>query len=139
MNPYLIMGEIADAAEAMPRLVGLVHRQPVGTAVPPAFIVLYPEDVVFDATHGRGSDVVNGGFVVLIGKPFERSTAELLGELAAGDGENSIKQALETYGGYTALDELVVKSIQFDVVSLGGVEYMAGVGTLEIIGEGKST
>jgi hypothetical protein len=128
-----VMTEIAERADTIDGL--RVFDRPVGSATPPALIVLYPELVTYDQTYGRGLSKLDGGFVLLVGKPFVDSTVDRMSEYAAEEGDRSLKVALET-GPNVSFDEITLVSLEFDVVSVGGVEYMAGVGKLEIFGQG---
>lgn len=133
MNLSDVMTEVAEASRVIDGL--RVHEQPVGAVTPPALMVLYPDQILFDETYGRGSDSSDAGFLLVVGKPYDRATKELLGELTAGGGLKSLKAAIEAYS-YASCDSVRLASIEFDVVTIGGVDYMGGLGKLQIFGEG---
>lgn len=111
------------------------HPYPPGSVTPPAGIVSYPERIDFDETYGRGMDRMSLPLVLVVGKVSDRAARDALGAYCNGSGAKSVKAVLES-GTYTAFDSLRVASIEFDVVSIGGVDYMAGLFTLDIAGSG---
>jgi hypothetical protein len=74
--------------------------------------------------------------VIVVGRPTDRSTRDLLGVYCNGTGPSSVKAVLES-GTYTALHTLRVEEIKFDVASIAGVDYMAALFTLDIAGSGS--
>lgn len=111
------------------------HPYPPGSVTPPAAIVSYPEGITFDATYARGMDRMTLPVVVVVGKPTERSTRDKLGAYCNGSGAASVKAVLES-GTYAACDTVTVRGAEFDVVSIGGTDYMAALFTLDIAGQG---
>lgn len=132
-----VMDQIATQADAIEGL--RVHSSPMppGDITPPALVVSFPESVTFDETYGRGTDRMSLPLVVVVGNPTERQTRDLVVKYCAGSGASSIKQVLES-GAYSAFDLLRVEGIEFDAVSIGGVDYLAAIFTLDIIGPGSS-
>jgi hypothetical protein len=53
----------------------------------------------------------------------------------AGSGASSIKAVLEA-GTYTAFDTVRVARVEFDVLTIGGTDYLAALFDLDIIGDG---
>lgn len=109
---------------------------PPPTITPPAAVVSYPDACEFDATYGRGMDRLKLPVVLVVGKVSDRATRDALGAYCNGSGASSVKAVLES-GTYSAFDSLRVESIDFDVVSIAGVDYMAGAFTLDIAGQGS--
>jgi hypothetical protein len=128
-----VMQEVADRLDAIEGL--RVHPSPPGKVTPPAAVVSYPETYTFDETYGRGMDRLSLPLVVVVGRPVDRSTRDALAAYCKGSGAASVKAVLES-GTYSAFDVLRVESIDFDVVSIGGTEYMAALFTLDIAGSG---
>jgi len=134
MDLGLVMDEVAGRLATISGL--RVFAYPPPTLAPPAAIVSYPESLTFDATYGRGMDRMRLPVVAVVGKPSDRSTRDHLAAYCNGSGPQSIKAALEV-GLYTSFDTLRVESIDFDVVGIAGVDYMAAILTLDITGQGS--
>ncbi len=114
-----------------------VYDYPPGSASAPAIIVSYPDSITYDETYGRGMDRMALPVVVLIGRPTDRTTVDKMTAFAAGSGSSSVKAVLES-GTYTTFDALRVEGADFDVVSLAGIDYMAGMFNLDIWGQGSA-
>lgn len=128
-----VMQQVADR---LATIAGLrAYGMPQKGVTPPAAIVSYPENVTFDATYGRGMDKITLPMVVLIGRPLDRTTRDLMAGYCDGSGAQSIKAVLES-GAYTAFDALRVVDIDFDVVTEASIDYLAALFTLDIGGKG---
>lgn len=130
---------MAQIATQLNTITGLrAFGFPIDSATPPAALVSYPEVYEYDATYGRGMDRIRDlPVVVVVGKPHDRSTLELLGKYVDGSGAASVKQVIEA-GTYTAFEGVRVTSAEFDVVNIAGTDYMAALFRLDIAGEGAS-
>jgi len=104
--------------------------------VPPAAIVSYPDAIDFDQTGARGSDRLTLPVVLVVGRVSLRSARDDLGSFVDGSGARSIKAILES-GTYTAFHELRVVNASFDVVRLGGTDYIAALFDIDIFGSGS--
>jgi hypothetical protein len=134
MNLRDVMDELAARLDT---ITGLrVHAQPVGRVTPPAAVLSYPERIEFDATYRRGGDRMSLPLVVVVGRPVDPSTREALGAYCDGTGARSVKAVLES-GTYTTLHELTVTTVDFDAVSIAGVDLMAAMFTIDVIGTGS--
>lgn len=134
MNLADVMDEVAARLDTIDGL--RCFAQPPGKITPPGAFVDYPENIAFDATYGRGSDRMTLPVALLVGKVVDRSARDQLGAYADGSGAKSIKTVLES-GTYTAFDEVTVQRVDFDPVRIAGVDYMAALFTLDIIGPGS--
>jgi hypothetical protein len=134
MDLAAVMQAVADRIDTISGLRCFAY--PPGTVTPPAAVVSYPEAYDFDATYGRGMDRMSLPVVVAVGRPTDRSTRDLLAAYCAGTGASSIKAVVES-GTYSAFHTVRVESIEFDVVPLGGTDYMAAIFTLDIAGSGS--
>jgi len=133
MDLASVMDEVSGRLDT---IAGLrCYPYPVATVTPPAAVVSYPDTYTYDATYGRGMDRMSLPVVLVVGKVSDRAARDTLGAYCDGSGTKSVKQVLEG-GTYTAFDSLRVESIEFDVVSIAGVDYMAGVFTVDIAGSG---
>lgn len=133
MNLSTVMDQVATQLDT---IAGLrVHAYPPSTLTPPAAVVAYPDDYTFDATYGRGMDRMTLPVVVMVGKVSDRSSRDRLTDYLDGAGAASVKAVVEA-GTYTAFDVVRVMDATFDVVSMGGVDYIAATFTLDIAGSG---
>lgn len=112
-----------------------VYAWPVGSASPPAAIVSYPTDLAYDATYGRGMDQLKLPVVVLVGQANDLAARDRLAAYCKGTGASSVKALLES-AAHIAFHTLRVESVESDVYSVGGVDYLAAIFTLDIAGSG---
>lgn len=137
MDIASVMDELAARLETIDGW--RVHSLPPGTVVPPALVVSYPEEYVFDRTYGRGTDAIQLPVAAMVGKVIDRSTRDLLAAICGGAGVSSVKQVLEGYNGnYASFDFVHVTGVEFDVMTHHAVDYMAAIFTLQIIGPGSA-
>jgi hypothetical protein len=108
---------------------------PPDNITPPAAIVTYPEEMLFDATYDRGADTITLPVIVAVGKVHDRATRNLIDAYCAGSGASSIKAVVEA-GTYTAFDTVRVTRAEFDIVTIGSGDYLAAVFDLDVIGNG---
>lgn len=111
-----------------------VHAEPPGTVSPPAAVISWPE-VSYDGTYGRGMDALTLPLVLVVGKASDRIARKTVNAYVNGSGARSIKAVLEA-GTYTSFDVIRVASARFEVDSIGGIEFLAAVFSLEITGQG---
>jgi hypothetical protein len=134
MNLADVMDAISNRLDTIAGLRCFAYPPP--TLTPPAAVVSYPESVSFDATYARGMDRMKLPVVVVVGRPTDRSTRDNLTVYCDGSGPKSVKAVLES-GTYTAFDDVRVEDVEFDVVTIGGVDYMAALFSLDIAGQGS--
>lgn len=130
-----VMDEVGDRLDLIDGL--RVFRYPPPKIVPPAAVVSYPDTLTFDETYGRGMDRMTLPVVLVVGKVSDRTTRDRLGVYCHGSGPNSVKRVLES-GTNTAFDSVRVMSVEFDVVTIAGTDYMAAMFDLDISGQGAS-
>jgi hypothetical protein len=134
VNLAAVMQEVADKLGTVPGLRPFAY--PPDTVTPPAAIVTYPGSYQFDETFGRGMDrIPDLPVLVLVGKVSDRASRDEIGAYCDGSGAKSVKSKLEV-GPYTAFDTLRVAQVEFDVVGIGAVDYLAATFTLDIAGTG---
>ena len=75
--------------------------------------------------------------MIVVGRPTDRRTRDLLAAYVAGTGARSIKAVLES-GTYTAFQTVRVASADFDVVSIAATDYLAAMFSIEITGSGSA-
>lgn len=134
MNLGAVMQAVADRLKT---ITGLrVYAYPPDTVQSPAVVVTYPGTYTYDATYGRGMDRIEDlGVVALVGNVSDRASRDKIAQWANGSGATSLKAVLES-GTYTAFDTIRVTRVEFDIVSVAGVEYLAATFTLDIAGQG---
>ena len=134
MNLADVMDEVAARLQAVDGL--RVYAWPPGTVTPPAAVVAFPESYSYDATYGRGSDVMSLPVVVVVGRPTERGTRDRLARYCDGSGTDSVKRVLES-GMYVTCGGVRVTAVTFDMVSIGATEYAGALFDLDITGPGR--
>lgn len=142
MDIAAVMDEIATKLRVAPSLTGRTYAYPPATITPPAAVVTYPTDMVFDQTYGRGVDSMTGVVVVLVGPPTERQTRDQLAKYLNGSGAESVKALLDGEKGgsnpYTSCDGVRVAGWEVDVHTIGGKDHVAAVFQLDIAGPGTA-
>lgn len=133
MNLRNVMIELATQLDTIPELN--VFSFPADSVVPPAAMVLWPVDVAYDMTYGRGSDRMTLQVVVVVGRRDSESTRDELSAYIDGSGPRSIKQVLES-GTYTAFDAVRVIGADIGQWAIGDTPYMAALFDLDIAGDG---
>lgn len=117
-------------------LAGLrAYSWPVSPISPPASYFGYPENLEFDATGGRGMDRLSLPLVVVAGRAEERTSRDKLAAWCTGSGPTSIKAAIE-FGEPVAFDSVRVEGVEFEPVTISGVDYAGAIFTLDIAGQG---
>lgn len=135
MNLADVMDEIAERLRQAPSLAGRTYAYPPATITPPAAIVTYPTDGKYDATYGRGMDTMAGVVVVVVGRPTERQSRDQLTKYIDGSGPESVKALLDA-DGYESCDVVRVAEWQTDIHTIGGIDYLAAIFSLDIAGQG---
>lgn len=129
-----------EVAERLALIDGLhAYSYAPGAIVPPAVMVLNPDpgNIRYDATYGRGLDVMTLPLLLLVSRATERTGQQLVREFLDGSGGRSIKAALESSGDYATLDVIRMSVSGVDGVAIGGVEYIAALIDLEIGASGR--
>lgn len=134
MDPNAIAEEIATVLRTIDGLD--VDAYPPATITPPRGIVSYPENIMFDLTYGRGMDRIPDWPVwVVVGRVNSKTARQRIMAYAASVGAVSFKVVLEAHD-WQSCDELTVKSVGFDVITIAGVDYIAAGFHLDIAGSG---
>lgn len=134
MNLADIMTEIG---EVLNTVAGLrVYDYPPGNIQAPAAVVSYPDRIEYDVTYGRGVDRIRQlPIIILEGKAIDRSSRDRIARYTNGAGVSSVKALLESHA-WVACEEIVVTECTFDVVTVAGVDYIAAILSLDVIGSG---
>lgn len=135
--------DLSDVADEIATVLGTISGlrvtgYPPPTVVPPAGIVSYPVAVTFDETYGRGMDRIRDWPVlVVVGKATDRTARDRIYDYAAATGASSVKAVLQAHT-WTSLDQLRVTEVEFDVVTIASVDYIAAMFHLDIAGRGTT-
>ena len=108
---------------------------PPGSVTPPASVIGYPTVYTYDEAYARGVDRMILPVVIVIGRPYDRTTRDQLAAYLAGSGTSSVKAVLES-GTYTACDIVRVMSAEVDTYTIAGTDYLAAIFDVEIVGKG---
>lgn len=133
MNLRTVMVQLGTQLDTIAELN--VFSFPNDTVVPPAAMVLWPVDVAYDMTYGRGSDRMTLQVVVVVGRADSESTRDALSAYIDGSGPRSVKQVLEA-GTYTAFDGVRVVGADIGSWTIADTPYMAALFDLDIAGNG---
>jgi len=135
MDLAAVMDDIGDRLDTIDGL--RVYRYPADNIAPPAAVVTYPESYSYDETYGRGTDRITLPVVIMVGKVSDRASRDRIAQWTNGSGPNSLKQILEVFPeAYTAFDTMRVTGAEFDIVSMGQVDYLTATFSLDISGTG---
>lgn len=132
----IITDVMAALATQLDTIAGLrVYDFPISKVVPPAVIVGYPESITYDLSANRGQDVMEMPLIAIVGKVSDRTAMDVLGPYMDGSGASSFKAVLEANNRtYTAFSRVRVRSATVEIVTIAGVEYLAGMFTCDIYG-----
>jgi hypothetical protein len=136
MNLVTVMDQVGTQLDTISGL--RVTDFPPDNINPPAGYVGLPEDYEFDKTYGRGMDRINNlPVIVAVSRWPDRQAFARAAEYAAGSGAKSVKAVLEA-GAYSAFHTLTVTGVVFDVLTIGGTDYLGALFTLDITGQGSA-
>jgi hypothetical protein len=135
MNLADVMDEIAAVLKT---ITGLrVTAWPPGSIVPPGGAVSYPEQFDYDLTYGRGTAKITGIPVVLIaGRATTRAARDAVSAWTATSGAKSVPATFEAHH-WASCDDLQVVRSEYDVHTVGGVDYMAALFSVDVVGSGS--
>jgi len=128
-----VMDELAEAVDTISGL--RVTGYYPGAISPPAGWVDLPQSYTFDETMGRGLDSMVLEVWVAVGMVDHRTARNAITPYLAGSGASSVKAAIESYTP-TAFHVARVASVQFNVISVGGQDYLAATFSVNITGSG---
>lgn len=139
MNINDVMDAIADRLDTIDRIAGRVFPYPADKVEAPAAVVSYPTGgIEFDATYGRGTDMIRGMTVTVVeGKVSSRDARDRMAPFVAGSGPLSVKGVLEaTSVEPMPWDDLHVLSVDFVIVTIAGTDYLGAEFKIDIAGPG---
>jgi hypothetical protein len=134
MNLTEVMSELGDQLDTISKLN--VYRYSANKPSAPAALVSLPDDLNYLGAYGRGLDSMTLPVTVLVGKMSDSSSHRDMAAYANGSGARSVKQVLEA-GTYTAMDTVVVESVDFLIYTVNDIDYLAAEFAVKITGSGS--
>lgn len=136
MDLYQVATKVGTAlAGVTPTL----RRYPYGATrvEAPAAVFTLPDSIDFHQAYGVGaSKLTDAAVLVLVRDTNRRESFKTLAGYVAATGAGSVKAALEGYAAGATWDALTVTSVDFDVVTMAGADYLAALFHLDIFGTG---
>lgn len=137
MDLAAVMDEIGASVRSVQGLEGRTFAYPPPTVPGVAGIVSYPDRIDYDQTYGRGMDrIADLPVLIVVGQATDRGARDRVAQYAAGSGALSVKAAIEA-GTHTSFDDIQVKSCEFDVVTIGAIDYICAMFRMDIAGQGS--
>lgn len=132
MDLEAVIEEIEAALDTIAGLrILVVGERPV----PPAAYVSYPESITYGESYARGMDSMELQVVLVVGRTIDRATRKALAAYCKGSGSASVKAVVDGHT-YTACDSVTVTGAEFDVVTVSGVDLMAAIFSVDVVGTG---
>ena len=125
---------VMDALGAqLERISGLrVFAYPAPGVVPPVAMIGWPSAIDYDQAMGRAAWSATFPVLIAVGKGDVRSARDTIGAYLAGKGPDSVRVALD--GPTVAYDEARVTSAHVEPITIAGIEYLAAILDVEIVG-----
>jgi hypothetical protein len=126
-----------DGLRVYDTLPGTVEA-PAAVVIPGAPSSVDGTFIRFDGSFGRGHDDITVTIVLIVGTASDRSAQELLDEYLSGDGEQSVKAAVEgdeTLGG-VAYNACVVSAHDYGLTTWADVPYLGARLRVDIVAPG---
>jgi hypothetical protein len=136
MNLQAVREEIAARLATIEGLNTFPYRP--DKIVPPAAFPDLPERIDYDGSYERGMDAMPLPVNVLVGKMSAQASHEQIAAYVAGEGPRSFKATLDSSPSnpYTSCDDVHVKSVEFAIFTIAGVDYLAASFSVDITGNG---
>lgn len=134
-----VQAVVEEIGETLGGIDGLrVYDFPADSVTPPAAIVVLPDEVIYDETYGRGMDRMTVPVLLVAGRQSDRAAAKKIAGYMSGAGSTSVKAVINAVPAWTAMDTVRVMRSEFDVATVGGVDYFAALFDFDITGSGES-
>lgn len=130
-----VMDDIGAALETIDGL--RVYPYFAQRVSPPAASVGWPTTFDYDETYGRGADSMTLPAIIMVGRVDARTSRDHIAQYADGNGAHSVKTAIDSYDS-DVWDAATVTSVEFDVVQVAGVDYLAAEFTIDVYGKGST-
>jgi hypothetical protein len=137
MNLANVMDEIADK---LMQFTGVnIFPHPVDEITPPGGVLGYPERINYYETYGNGDgdDTYEDMPLWMVTDRSDMKDArDQIAKWTDRKGNSSIITFLEKQN-YMSCDDVQVAEARFDIITIAGIDYMAAMFTLNVVGEGK--
>lgn len=133
----MILADVMDeVAACLAQITGLrVFAWPPGKIPgPPVAVVSYPTDLNYQVTYSRGVNTFTLPVVLALGQPTARQTRVTASKYMSG-GAGAVAALIDAWD-WQSCSEVTVTTAATDVVLVAGVEYLAVLFTLEVLGQG---
>jgi hypothetical protein len=102
----------------------------------PAAVFALPDSLDYHQSYGTGAEKISDAAVLVMLRDHTRRTSfKTLSDYVKPTGSTSVKAALETYA-YTTCDNVTVTRVDFDIIGMGGADYLSALFHLDIFGTG---
>jgi hypothetical protein len=110
---------------------------PPDRVTPPAAFLRLPDEIQFDLVYGRGGDGMDMFLLIVAGKVDAASAHRRLARYASGSGVDSVRERIDAGNeGAASYDDAHVRSVDFAVTTIGGVDLLAAIFTIRVVGNG---
>jgi len=133
MNVSQVMDQVGRSLEGVGDL--RVFAYPAPNVVPPAAFVGWPDEIDYAATFAPGAVTLTLPVLIVVGKADVRSARDAIAAYLDSTGPSSAVKAIEG-GRYTACDAVRVTGARVEPVSVAGIEYLAALLDVAIVGQG---
>lgn len=136
MNLYSVALEISARVSELDGLIAS-YIGPVKSVSPPCSVLGFPESIDYHGTYARGmSRIDDWPLMILTGKADDQEAFARIGLYAATSGAGSVISVLEADPPYTACDQVIVKTCEFDVITWQKQDFQGALFTLDVVGSG---
>ena len=131
------LSDVADElATVLAGVTGLrAFGYPAPSVVPPAAVVGWPDEIDPHATFARGGWTAKFPVLIAVGKGDVRSSADAVYGYLNSSGAGSVLAAF-TNGRGTSYDSAIVTSARVEPITIAGIEYLAALLDVEVMGQG---
>jgi hypothetical protein len=136
MNLAAITDELARDLGSVEGLQGRAFGYPPNALVPPAAVVGWPDEINYDLAMGRGAWSVKFPLLIVVGKSDVRSARDAISGYLDSSGPSSVRTALDRGSAHSAYDSVLVLPSHVGPVTIAGIEYLAALWDVEVVGGG---
>lgn len=138
MDVKAVMDEIGAKLETIDEL--RVYPYFADKVMPPGAVVGIPDDITYDESFQRGSDVLTLPVFLMVSRANDRAGSEQLAAYLAGSGARSVKAAVDSKrltNEYTSCDTVRVQRAALGSMTSAGVDLLGVEFTVQITGSGS--
>lgn len=134
----MIIGDVMDELGTQLKTIDNLRVLPyeADSLNPPCATISLPSEIDYLGAYKRGMDKLILEVTVWVSRVDDRISRNQITPYADGSGARSIKTVLEA-GTYTAFDTIAVSKGGFGIINLEGINYLGGIWTINIAGQGN--